>query len=131
MGWIEQRIGTCETRLEYLLRLVNNLTAQLQGNRQAIQGTYQRPDDTGTTGGGAFFADFLTLGGCAGALTGATPTSTTGDVYRIDSGAFVLVASGATILNGLPDATDNTMRQILAQNTDNTYTVTGQSCTTP
>jgi hypothetical protein len=52
-------------------------------------------------------------------------------VYRINNGAMELYKSSATIYNGMPDATDNTMRQIMNENVDGTFTVTNESCTAP
>jgi hypothetical protein len=84
------------------------------------------------TGCTAFFADFLNIAASPGVLSGLPALhSTTGDVYAIVRGAWKKVATNARIYNGMPDATDSTMRQILASNGDGTFTVTGQSCNTP
>jgi hypothetical protein len=86
----------------------------------------------GRNPGGAFFADHLTIAAATGLLTGPpTLHSTTGNVYRINNGAMELYKSSATIYNGMPDATDNTMRQIMNENVDGTFTVTNESCTAP
>jgi hypothetical protein len=86
----------------------------------------------GRNPGGAFFADHLTIAAATGLLTGPpTLHSTTGNVYRINKGAMELYKSSATIYNGMPDATDNTMRQIMNENVDGTFTVTNESCTAP
>jgi hypothetical protein len=80
----------------------------------------------------AFFADFLTIAASPGALSGLPALhSTTGDVYAIVRGAWKKVATNARIYNGMPNATDNTKRQILASNGDGTFTVITQSCTAP
>ncbi len=132
MAWIETQLRQAQERIEYLFRWVQRLQDQLRAANQGVQAAFQQfGDSTPSNDTDVFFADHLNIAACPGLLTVATPTSTTGDVYKIAGGAFVLVASGATIWNGLPDPTDNTKRQILGSNGDSTYTVKSESCTAP
>ena len=75
----------------------------------------------GGGGAGAFYCPSIPA--IAGGATG------TGNVYLINSGGGVLVASGATIVNPYASATTAGRACTLCQNPDGTYMVYGQSCT--
>ncbi len=125
---LEQRLIRVETLLQTLSGQVGqlrDLVGQLQQQQYAPGGGF-----TGGGGGGASvcFANNLTLGAATGTWPSITPTSTTADVYKIVTGALVLVTAGATIYNFLPSATDSAKRQVLGVVGDGTFTVISQSC---
>ena len=125
---LSQRILRLETLVQALIGQVAQLT-DLVGNLRQQQ--YQPSSGTSGGGGGGatiFFANNISLGAATGTWPAITPTSTTGDVYKISGGVLVLVQASATILNGLPDPTDATKRHILGKNADDTYSIISQSC---
>lgn len=126
---LEMRVLRLEAALQALIGQVSQLTDQV-GN--LAQQQYQPSGGTtGGSGGGAtvFFANHLNLAAATGTWPSITPAGpVTADVYKVGGGAMVLVQAGAAIYNALPDATDNTKRQVLGPNGDGTYSVISQSC---
>jgi hypothetical protein len=129
MGWIENQIQIVTNRVEYLFRLLTDLTAQLRAVQQGLQSAFQQEQGTTSSGGATcWFADNLNLAAATGAWPTITPSSGTYTVYHANAGALVSIGS-KTVYNFMPDATDSTKRQILGKNADGTYSVITQSCT--
>lgn len=125
---LEQRLIRVETLLQALSGQVGqlrDLVGQLQQQQYAPGGGFA---GGGGSGRSVFFVDGVALAATSGAISAITPTSTTGDVYKIAGGATVLVQTAGTIYNGLPSATDSAKRQILGANGDGTWSVISQSC---
>jgi hypothetical protein len=125
-----------EARIQNLERILADLARRFTDLLRAVQRLKdQQWAGTGapSSGGGAagiYFADGLNIAAASGALVGPpTIHSTSADVYQITGGGAALFAASQTIYNGLPDATDNTRRQILQRNNDGTFSVVSQSCT--
>jgi hypothetical protein len=131
MNWVEDRMRGLERRVEDLLRLVQDtILPQLRGTQQGIQGLYQQPSSTtsGTTGG---FECVCPGGGIAAASgnpgTGA-PSSGTANIYQIQSGSYVLMVSGGTVYNSMPNACTAGYVLNLVPNGDGTYLAVSQAC---
>jgi hypothetical protein len=129
VGWIESQIQIVTNRVEYLFRLLQDLTQQIRGLQKGLQGAYQQWEPNQDSGGATcYFADNLNLAGATGTWPSITPSSGSYTVYYANGGALVSLGS-KIVYNFMPDGTDNTKRQILGKNADATFSVIAQSCT--
>lgn len=130
----EERIKRLEARIQPWLDQIRQLKDQLAQVKQQQYGQPTFGDSGGGGGGGIFFADHLSIPACVGLLSALpTPPSISGvSVYQtMGGGAFTLVTSSGLVANGLPNATDPGKRQILAKQSDGSYVVVTQSCSSP
>jgi hypothetical protein len=131
MNWIEDRIRGLERRIEDLLRLVQDtILPQLRGTQQGIQGTYQQPVQTTTSGGGMYYC---APGGSIAAASGTpaaagTPGSGNAAIYALTGGVYSVHAASATVYNPMLSATTAGRVLAVADNGDGTYTAIAQSC---
>lgn len=132
MGWLETRIKACEERIEYLIRLIQDLIPQIRAAAQAARtasSSYGSGGGSGSTGG-AYVAYYT--GGGVGATASpppASPTSGTGfSVYVLANGAYTLVSASATIYNPMPAAISASYRIVVTPVGDGTYMAQGLAC---
>ena len=130
MSWIESQLQVLTQRVETLYRQVISLADQIKAANQGLRASYQQPTNTTSGGGGMYYcAPSGSIAAASGAPGGGTLSSTTANVYKITSGAYSLVASGATIYNPMLSATTAGRVLAVADNGDGTYTAISQSCT--
>jgi hypothetical protein len=130
MGWIETRIKAAEDAIEYLRRLIQDLTVQLraatQQARTASGGGY------GTGGGGGVFYCRAPSSGSWGA-TGTWPTLTAGsftaDIYQANGATLAKIATAATVNNWYPASPAVSKVIEVAQDGSGAYVTVAQSCT--
>jgi hypothetical protein len=121
-GWIANRMGALEARVEYLMRLIADLTQQLRGAQQSSKGvgaSFQNLPSGG--GGGAFFAT------PAGAVTGNS--SFTANVSQFVAGSSTVVATAATIYNNFAASLVAGLQCFVVPDGAGNYVVVTQSCT--
>ena len=120
-----------QRRIENLGTDLTRLARRVAGNEQSTMknwGFSPRLPDSATTN--VYFAVTPSSSSWpGGAPSGGTPGSFTANVYKISGGAYVLVASSATIYNGYPSSPDVSKTVALGANGDGTYSVIGESCT--
>jgi hypothetical protein len=131
MGWIEDRMQVTEQRVEYLKRLIDALTQQIQNAFQTARMAFQQPATTSGGSGGMFYC---APSGSIAAASGVPGTGTPGgpvtaNVYRITGGAYVLATASASIYNAMLSATTASRVLAVSDNGDGTYTAISQSCT--
>jgi hypothetical protein len=130
-GWIANRLGALESRVEYLIRLIADITQQLRGVQQSAKGVgsgFQFGPSGG--GGGAFFCQPSgSVAGATGTWPTLTPTSFTADVYQMVGGVLTLITASAGISNGFPAALVASKVCFVAADTSGAYVVVSQSCT--
>jgi hypothetical protein len=128
MGWIENQLAIVTNRVEYLFRLLQDLTGQLRAVQQGLQSAFQQTQGPSSSGGATcWYAAGLSLAGTSGGFPSITCASTTTTVYQLSAGGLVSIGT-QTVYNAMPDACDNTKRQVLGKNADGTFSVIGQSC---
>jgi hypothetical protein len=131
MSWIETRIGQAESKIEYLMRLIADLTQQLRGVQQQTKGVGSAYQNVAPGGGGAgafFCMPSGTFSGASGTWPTLTPASFTADVYQMVSGALTLVTASATIYNGFPASLTASLVCFVAADGAGGYVVVSQSC---
>jgi hypothetical protein len=129
-GWIETRIFAVEQRVEWLIRLVQDLIPQLRNATQAARtASAGYGDGGGGGGGGAFFCmPSGTVAGATGTWPALTPTSFTADVYTVAGGTMTLAAASATCWNYFPAGlVSSQVVALLADGTGN-FDAIAQSC---
>jgi hypothetical protein len=131
MGWAETRIQALETRVEYIIRWIQDLIPQINSANQTARNAFsQYPDTSGGGGGGAFFClPSSAVSGATGTWPTLTATSFTADVYQSASGSLTLVASGATIYNEFPAGLAASKVCFCVPDGAGNYVVVTQSCT--
>ena len=131
-GWIEDRQRGVERRVEDLLRLIlDTVLPQLRGVQQGLQGVYQQyVPNSSSSNGGYWCAPANSIAAATGVPgVGAPGGPETADVYQMQSGAYVLVATNADIYNGMLSATTAGRTLAVWPNGDGSYSAPGQSCT--
>jgi hypothetical protein len=119
MGWIESQLQLVTSRVEYLFRLISDLTNQLRAAQQGLQGAFQQwGSGSESDRSGVYYADGLSIAAFS-STTGVTVTRSWDSAHDTTSGK---------VWNVMPDATNALKRQILGKNPDNTYTVITESC---
>jgi hypothetical protein len=130
MGWAETRIQALETRVEYLIRWIQDLIPQINNANQTARNAFsQYPNNSGGGGTGAFFA--LSTSGSWGA-TGTFPTLTPGSisttVYQA-SGTSLTSLGTFTIYNWFPASPVASKVILVEPDGAGNYVVVTQSCT--
>jgi len=129
----EQQLRALESRVEYIYRwITDTILPQLRGAQQGVRGVYQQPTTTiQSSGEGVFWcAPSSSIPAASGVPGTGTPGGpVTANVYQMQSGAYVLVASSASIYNGMLSATIAGRVLAVCLNGDGTYSAPGQSCT--
>ncbi len=127
----ENQLRALEQRVEGMVRDMRTMWQQIKAALQQVRGAYsQGPTNQGSSGGGMYYCapagSIPAASGVPGVGTPGGPT--TANVYKITSGAYVLVASSASIYNAMLSATTAGRVLTVADNGDGTYTAVSQSC---
>jgi hypothetical protein len=121
-GWIANRLGALESRVEYLIRLIADLTQQLRGAQQAAKGVGSDYNNAPTGSGGGAFK-------CVSAAGTAGGGSSSETIQQLSAGSFSSIGT-ATIYNPMPsDAIPSGHTVTLAAVGDGTYMALSVSCT--
>lgn len=121
-GWIANRLGALEARVEYLMRLISDLTQQLRGAQQATKSVGASFQNVPSSGGAGAFK-------CVSAAGTAAAGSSTETIQQLNAGSFSSIGT-ATIYNPMPsDAIPSGHTVTLAAVGDGTYMALSVSCT--
>jgi hypothetical protein len=121
-GWIANRLGALEARVEYLMRLIADLTQQLRGVQQQGKGIGSAMPNVPSGGGSGAFK-------CVSAAGTAAGGSSTETILQLTGGSFTSIGT-ATIFNPMPaDAIPSGHTVALAAVGDGTYMALSVSCT--
>ncbi len=130
----EQQLRALEQRVEGMVRDMRTMWQQLKAALQQVRGAYSNgPANDGSGGGGGIFvcAPATSITHASGAPgTGAPGGPVTGvSMYKINSGAYALVTSSASVYNAMPhDTAGAGYVLICAANGDGTYLAVSQAC---
>jgi hypothetical protein len=101
-GWVETRLYASEQRLEYLLRLVQDLQDQVKAAQQTARNAFSQPGQLGNSALGVYICFPTTMGGATGSFGALTPGSQSGlTVYQV-SGTTQTSLGTFTVYNWLP-----------------------------
>jgi hypothetical protein len=122
IGWISTRLGALEARVEYLFRLLQDLTQQLRGAQQQGKGIGSAMPNVPSGGGGGAFK-------CVSAAGTAAGSSSTETILQLTAGSFASIGT-ATIYNPMPaDAIPSGHTVALTAVGDGSYMAVSVSCT--
>jgi hypothetical protein len=118
-----QRFLELERRMAHLERRLGQIDSKSTQAAQSVAQVWGSPGGGGGTAGGPAGFECLSIPaiGAGG--------SATADVYQMVRGTSVLFATGATIWNPYLSATTAGRICTLAQNSDGSFMILGQSCT--
>ncbi len=127
----EQQLRALEQRVEGMVRDMRTMWQQIKAALQQVRGAYSNgPANQGSSGGGVYWCapsgSIAAASGVPG--TGAPGGPVTANVYQMQSGAYVLVATSANIYNGMLSATTAGRVLAVCANGDGSYSAPGQSC---
>jgi hypothetical protein len=131
-GWIENRLYALEQRVEYLMRLLQDLLPQLRSAQQNARNAFAQWNPGGGSGGASVYVCVLGAALPAGtAPAGGAPGSLAAQtIYRIaDGGASYTTVGTATVYNPYLSAGTSGRIVTVIPNPDGSYTAIGQSCT--
>ena len=130
-GWVESRLGALESRVEYLVRYLQDLLPQLRSAQQSARTANQQyPYTSVGSGGGTFFCQPSgTVSGASGTWPSITPVSFTANVYQGTAGSLTLVTSSATIWNYCAASLVASKTCPVIADGSGAYAVYTQSCT--
>ncbi len=127
----ENQLRALEQRVEGMVRDMRTMWQQIKAALQQVRGAYSNgPTNQGSSGGGMYYCapsgSIPAASGVPG--VGGLAFPQTANVYKITSGAYVLVASSASIYNAMLSGTTAGRVLAVAANGDGTYTAVSQSC---
>jgi hypothetical protein len=115
-------MGAIEARVEYLMRLIADLTQQLRGAQQATKSVGSSLQNLPSGGGSGGFKCVSAAGTAAGGSSSET-------IQQLNAGSFSSIGT-ATIYNPMPaDAIPSGHTVTLAAVGDGTYMALSVSCT--
>jgi hypothetical protein len=115
-------MGALEARVEYLMRLIADLTQQLRGAQQQTKGVGASMQNLPSGGGGGGFK-------CVSAAGTAAGGSSTETIQQLTGGSFTSIGT-ATIFNPMPsDAIPSGHTVTLNPVGDGSYMAASVSCT--
>jgi len=127
-GWIENRIYALEQRVEYILRLLQDLQQQVLAAQQNALGAYAQYQPAGGGGwGGVFFCLPTTLGPASGSWPALTPGSQSLTVYQV-SGSTITSTGTQTVYNWMPSAVQSNLVLMVLPDGSGAYVAANQSC---
>lgn len=102
MGWIETRIGTLETRLEFWIRQIQDLIQQVKAAAAMARNAYGQYNPANSSGGGGVYVCYpTTIVGATGTFPSLVPSSQSLTVYQVQGTAITSVGT-FTVYNWLP-----------------------------
>jgi hypothetical protein len=132
MQWIEQRVQTCESRLEYLIRYLQDLRQQIVAAAQAARtASSSYGGGGGSSTSGTFYCYAPGSGGpwgSTGTLPSATPGSFTATVYQT-SGTTQTSIGSFTVYNWFPASPATSKMCYVVPDGAGSFVLPTQSCT--
>jgi hypothetical protein len=130
-GWAEQRLGALESRVEYLIRYLQDLIPQLRNAQQSARTANQQYPSfgAGVSGSALFCQPSGIVSGATGSWPTLSPISFTADVYSVSGTTITILAASATIYNWFPASLAASKVVYVVPDGAGNYVAVTQSCT--